>query len=164
MAVWTVQPKYKKSIEEHEEWSKDGQTIIRVTGWRGGSWTVTTSDDNPPEFEFEEVPGGNGACDSIDMNSCYANNIEESEMIETFDGWYSNVNYPDNMDDEEQERMEEIWEEESYDAWEGEGWVQTDTYMYIWGDIEILNENGELVKVIRADEDGNVVDVTDTDE
>jgi len=161
LTTWTVQPRYKKSIEERELWSKDGEQIVRVTGWRGGSWTVTTNDGNPPEFEFTYVPGGDGNCDSIDMNFCCSNNIEECEMNETWDGWYGDVQYPDDMDDDEQERLNELWEEEFYDGWESDGWSNDDTEMWIWGDIEILNEAGDLVKVIRADEDGNVVDVTD---
>ena len=38
----------KKSVEEHELWQKDDMGIRRITGWRGGTWYVVTSDDNPP--------------------------------------------------------------------------------------------------------------------
>jgi len=91
MANWIVKTYYKKSIEEHEHFVKDGKEITRKTGWRSGSWNVTTSDDNLPEFEFTYVPGGDDRKDSIDMNNCYYNNIENVELIETWDGcWECN--------------------------------------------------------------------------
>ncbi len=158
MAIWTVSTYHKKSIEEHERFVKDGQQIVYKTGWRGGSWSVTTSDDNPPEFEFIEVPGGDGRQDSIDINSCYENNIEEIELIETFDGWWADIEWPDDMDEEEQERLQELIDEEGiYSLEEEEGWMHDDTEMYIWGPILIEGENG-FSKIIIADENGNVVD------
>lgn len=158
MATWTVRTYHKKSIEEHERFIKDGMTIVNITGWRSGSWEVTTSDDNPPEFEFTEVPGGNGKVDSIDMNSCYTNNIEDVVMNETWDGWYGDITWPDDMDEEEQERLQELIDEEGFYALEDEGWMNDETEMWIWGPIEILNEEGETVRIICADDEGNVVD------
>lgn len=137
MAQWKVSPADKKSIEEHELWEKDGIAIRRITGWRSGTWIVTTSDNNPPEFERTNVPFGSPDEDSIDMNYCCDNNIEEVEMEETWDGWYSNVVWPDDMDDEEIERLEELWDEDEYSAWEEDGWIQTDTEMWVWGDLNI---------------------------
>lgn len=157
MAVWTVSTYYKKSIEEHEHFVKDGMEIIRKTGWRSGSWTVTTSDDNPPEFEFTEVPGGDGKRDSIDINSCYDNNIEEVELNETWDGCWEDIEWPDDMDDEERERLETLIEEEGFYAIEEEDWYSDETEMYIWGPILIEGTDG-FRKIIIADEDGNVTD------
>ena len=68
MATWTVSTYYKKSCEEHEHYYKDDQTITRKTGYRGATFIVETSDDNPPEFEFDYVPGGDGKLDSINMD------------------------------------------------------------------------------------------------
>lgn len=130
MAEWKVSPSNKKSIEEHELWEKDGLIIRRITGWRNGSWIVTTNDDEEPDFD-------RGDEDFIDINSACNNNIEEIEMEETVDGWYDDVRWPDSMDEEEQARLEELWNEESYDGWEGDGWIQTDTEMLIWGDLNI---------------------------
>jgi len=53
------------------------------------------------------------------------------------DGWYGDVRYPDDMDEEEQERLEELWDEDAYSAWEEEGWVQTDTECWAWGEFDI---------------------------
>jgi hypothetical protein len=39
-----------------------------------------------------------------------------------------------------------------------EGWVLTDTEAWIWGPILIEDEAANQVRIIVADEDGNVVD------
>lgn len=159
MAEWLVRTYYKKSIEEHEHFVKDGLTIVRKTGWRSGSWNVTTSDDNPPEFEFDFVPGGNGAKDSIDMNNCCYNNIEEVEFIETWDGCWEDIDWPEDWDEDTIEALQERIEENSfYDVLEEEeGWVQDDTEMWIWGPIAIEDDEGNIVRIIEADDEGNVV-------
>lgn len=162
MTVWTVRTHYKKSIEEHEHFVKDGQEIVRRTGWRSGSWSVTTSDDQPPEFEFDYVPGGDGSKDSIDMYNCPGPNIEDVELIETHDGCWEEIDWPEDMDDDERERLEALIEEEGVYALEDqEGWSQDDTEMWIWGPISIENEAGEVVRIVVADQDGYAVDFTD---
>ena len=150
LTAWTVSTYYKKSIEEVEHFTKDGMEIVHRTGWRSGSWTVYTNDGNPPEFEFAQVPGGNDAIDSIDMNSCYTNNIEEVEMVETSDGCWEDTEWPDDMDEEEQERLQEAIDEEGYyTALEEDGWMHDETEMWIWGPIEISNSSGDVVKVVN---------------
>lgn len=157
MANWKVYPYHKKSCEEIERFRKDGMEIMRRTGWRWGSWSVTTDDDNPPEFDFDYVPEGDGAKDSINMNDCYGNNIEEVEFIETFDGCWEDIDWPGDMDDEERERLEALMEEEGFYVLEDtEGWMSDDTDYWIWGPIAIENEDGDIVRIIEADDEGNV--------
>jgi len=158
MAQFTVKTYYKKSIEEHEHFSKDDLVIVRRTGWRAGSWLVTTSDDNPPEFEFDYVPGGDGNLDSVDMYNCPGPNIEDVELIETWDGCWEEVDWPEDMDDDERERLEELVDEEGFYALEEEDWISNDTQMWIWGPIEILDQAGNRVRLVCADDAGNMVD------
>ncbi len=159
MAVWTVRTHYKKSIEEHEHFVKDGMMITRRTGWRSGSWSVTTSDDQLPEFEFDYVPGGDGSRDSLNMYGFPGPNIEDVELIETWDGCWEDIDWPEDMDEEERERLEAMIDEEGFYVLEDqEGWSQGDTEMWIWGPIEIENEGGKVVRIIQADSDGDVVD------
>lgn len=160
MAIWTVSTRYKKSCEEREYWThSDHGTMIRVNGFRRATYTVETSDDNPPEFEFDFVPGGDGKKDSIDFNNCEVNNIDNAELVELFDGgcWGGNE-WPDDMDEDEIERLEELMEEEGSYAIEEEGWMNDDTEVWCWGPIEIATEAGDIVRTICADEDGNVID------
>ena len=161
MANWKVSPLYKKSCEEHEHYTKDGMTIVRQTGYRGASFYVETSDDNPPEFEFDCVPGGDSRQESIDMYNCEVNNIESVELDSMWDGCWQEIIYDDEIDEEELRRLVELIEEEGdvYDVLENqEGWSQSETQAWIWGPIQIENDAGEVVRVICADADGNVVD------
>lgn len=158
LTAWTVSTYYKKSIEEVEHFVKDGVEVVHRTGWRGGSWTVYTNDGNPPDFKFDYVPGGTNDRDSIDMNSCCYNNIEEVEMNETWDGCWDDTEWPDDMDEDEQAAIEELMEEEGYyTAFESRDWWVTDSEMWIWGPILIEGENGYR-RIICADDDGNVID------
>ena len=159
MAQWTVKTYYRKNIEEHEYFTKDNMEIVKKTGWRSGSWNVTTSDDNPPEFEFDYVPGGDGSKDSVDMYNCPGSNIEEVELVETWDGWYEDIEWPEDMDDEEKDRLQELIDEDgAYALEDEEGWSQTETQMWIWGPIEIMDQDGSRVRLVCADEDGNMID------
>ena len=162
MATWTVSTYYKKSCQEVENWvRRKGEGRLRVTnGFRYGEWTVETSDNNPPEFDFTQGPDGDGTVDSINMLDCEVNNIESVELVEMFDGgcWYD-MDFEDLTDEEEEELREFIDENSIYDLEDQEdSWYNDETEWWIWGPIEIKNEAGETVRIICADEDGNVID------
>ena len=139
MATWNVETINKKSVEEHELWQKDDMVIRRITGWRWGSWTVTTSDDNLPEFAFDSGPGG----DACNISEEWPDNVEDVEMDSMDDGWYGDIIFPDDMSEEEQERLEELWDEEFYDGWEEDGWVNYDTECWVWNDLKVEKIDGE---------------------
>jgi hypothetical protein len=130
MTVYTVSTKEKKNVEEREIWVKDNLTIIRTSGFRWGSYTIEVDDD-------EELDIDPANPDGIDMNCCGY----DSELVSMDDGWYGDVEYPESMSDEERERMDAIWEEDYYDGWEGEGWMQTDTEAMFYGPLEITKED-----------------------
>jgi hypothetical protein len=44
------------------------------------------------------------------------------------------------MDEEERERMDELWDEESYDGWEGEGWSQSECETWFRGPLSLEEE------------------------
>ena len=71
------------------------------------------------------------------MNEYFDENVESIEMEMLDDGWYADVIWPDDMPDDEQERLEELWEEDSYSAWEGEGWVNYETESWAMGPRDI---------------------------
>ena len=165
MAIWRVKTYHKKSCEEREIWTHSTHgTMVRTNGFRFAEYEVETSDDNPPEFEFDEVPGGDGKRDSIDMNNCCVNNIENCELVELFDGGcWGDITWPDDMEEDEIERLTELMDEEGYYALEEEDdpWQLDETEVWVWGPIEICDEDGNTVRIICADEDGNVVDYKD---
>ena len=165
MATWTVKTYHKKNVQEVEHWvRREGKGRLTVTnGFRWGEWTVETSDDNPPEFEFTTVPGGNDARDSINMLDCSVNNIEDVELVSMDDGgcWYD-IEF-EGLTLEEEEELEEFIDENSVSELEDrdeDDWYNDENEWWIWGPIEITNDKG-YSRIICADADGNVVDFVD---
>jgi hypothetical protein len=115
MATWKVTPQWKKSIIERQFWTKDDNTFVYETCWRGGEFTVETEDDEPPELE----PG-------VDILNCGY----ESEMVETFDGCSEDYDF-DDCDEETQEWLEEFLEDNSVFDLEEHGWYSSDCEMII---------------------------------
>lgn len=162
MAWWTVSTYHKKSCEEHQRFVKDGMTIVHKNGFRWATFNVETSDDNPPEFEFDFVPGGDGKKDSVDLYSPYGNNIESSELVSMDDGCWADIEWPEDMDEEEIERLQELIDEEGIFALEEEeGWMLDDSEAWCWGPILIEDEQGNKIKIIVADAEGNVTEFED---
>ena len=162
MATWTIKTYYKKSCEQHEHYvQREGNGRILVTdGFRFCEYTIETSDDNFPEFEFVEVPGGDGKRDSLDLNSLYGDNIESCELVEMFDGGCWGDTEIEGIDDEdEEERLREFISEEGAYALEDDGsWYLEDTEVYVWGPLVVTNDETGEERIICADEDGNVID------
>ena len=161
MAWYTVKTYYKKSCEQHEHFvQRDGDGRITVKdGFRRAEFNVETNDDGFPEFNFTEVPGGDGKKDSVDLFSCFGDNVEQTELVEMFDGGcWGDIEIEGIDDDEEVERLEELINEEGAYALEDEGdWYLEDTECWVWGPLEVTDEDGNT-RIIIADADGNVKD------
>jgi hypothetical protein len=41
------------------------------------------------------------------------------------------------MTEEEQERLDELWEEDSYDGWESNGWINDETETWFYGPLNL---------------------------
>ena len=80
MAIWKVSNRFKKNCEERQYWTKDGVTVVRIEGFRWGTFTVETDDDLPPEGITEENPDG------IDMYSYFGENAENGAELEDPEG------------------------------------------------------------------------------
>ena len=164
MAQWTIRTYYKKSCEQHEHFYNrniKGAKIIVKDGFRSAEFTIETSDDEFPQIEFTEVPGGDGKKDSVDLFSLNGSNIEGTELVEMFDGGCWGDIEIKGVDEDEEERLRELIEEEGSYAIEDDGdWYLSDTECWVWGPLEIEDEEGN-VRIICADEDGNMVDWDD---
>ena len=164
MAWWTVKTYYKKNVEQHEYFLNrkiDGAKIIVKDGYRWAEYSVETSDDNPPEFNFTPCPGGSADADSIDLNSCFGDNVEQTELVVLDDGGcWGDVEIEGIDDDEEVERLEELISEEGSYALEEDGdgdWYLDETEVWAWGPIEITNDEG-YSRIIIADDNGSAID------
>jgi hypothetical protein len=167
MAIWTVKTYHKKNVEQHEHFLQRGGNghIKVIDGFRFAEFTIETSDDEFPDFEFTEVPGGNGAKDSLDLFSVSGSNIENSEMVEMFDGGcWGDIDIEGIEDSDEAERLEELINEEGSYALEEDGdgdWFLDETQCWVWGPLEVTNEDGSVSRIIIADAEGNVTDFKD---
>ena len=133
MAYWKVSNQNKKHVEEHELWQKDDMVIRRINGFRFGTWVVETNDDEMPVLNQDSGPGG----DAINMNDYYEENVENIDLEMLDEGCYSDIIWPDDMPDDERERLEDLWKEESYSGWEEDGWVNYETECWVTGPLDI---------------------------
>ena len=161
MAIWTIRTHYKKSCEQIEYYYNrkiPGAKIIVRDGFRRAEFTIETTNDNFPDIEFDEVPGGDGKRDSLDLFSLIGDNIEGTELVEMFDGGCWGDVEIKGVDEDEEERLRELIDEEGAYALEDEGdWYLSDTECWVWGPLKLEDEEGNT-RIIIADEDGNVVD------
>lgn len=122
MATWSVKPTWKKSIIERNYITKGDDTVMVETGWRWGEFHVYTEDDNPPEIEA-----------GVDIYNC----DYETDLVETTDGCWEEIDY-DDCSDETREWLEEFFEEgNSWLDLEEHGWLQDECEMIIDCDLEI---------------------------
>jgi hypothetical protein len=109
------------------------------------------------------MPNGDGKKDSLDLNSLIGDNIESTELVEMFDGGcWGDIEIED-LDEDEEEKLREFIDEEGLYSLEDEGdWYLSDTEVWVWGPLEVEDEDGN-VRIIIADEEGNVIDFVEED-
>ena len=167
MPTWIIRTHYKKSCEQIEYYYNrkiPGAKIIVRDGFRRAEFTIETTDNEFPDIEFDEVPGGDGKRDSLDLFSLIGDNIDNTEMVEMFDGGCWGDVEIEGVDEDEEERLRELIDEEGAYALEDDGdWYLSDTECWVWGPLELEDEEGNT-RIIIADEEGNVVDFEDDNE
>ena len=111
MALWKLEPSWKKSLIERMYYTKDGNTFMAETGWRWGEFTVETEDDKEPLIES-----------GTDLWNCEYT----VEMVEMNDGCWEEHDM-DECDEETREWLEEFLEENSWMDLEEHGWTNTES-------------------------------------
>ena len=115
MALWKIEPSWKKSLAERSHYSKDNKTLIIETGWRWGEFTVETEGDEPPVIQ-----------EGADLFDCGY----DVEMQYCDDGCWEDREFA-GFTEEEEEAMNEWLDENSWLDLEEEGWIPGDTEMII---------------------------------
>ncbi|NBP56115.1 hypothetical protein EBU71_06190 [bacterium] len=128
MAIWKITNYHKKNAVERQIWVKDGITIFKEEGFRWGVWTCES--DEQPDIDLNNPDG-------YDLT----NGDYDWEMEEMIDGSWVEWTFPNDMDEEEQERIQELWDENSFEGLEEEGWVNDETEHWIFGPIQLTNED-----------------------
>ena len=139
MAKWNLMPKYKKSIQEIEFWTKDGKVIQYSVWWRGGNVILNTATDEAPEIDLE-----NADDEGLDVYSLADGEIIlDVEMDSFWDGdsteWLAVS--PD-VTEEELEEVRLAWEEDFSEAVENLGWELDDNEVYFHGELELEKVEG----------------------
>jgi hypothetical protein len=143
MATWELSTEYKKNAIERQYWYKDGKVAIREEGYRWG--TFTTDSDEKPNIDLHNEDGYELDSGEYDW-----------ELYSLDDGCWADWDWPDDMDEEEVERLEAIWEDNYFEGLEEEGWSQDDTEYEFHGPLRLVNKDtGEVFSIL--DEDGNII-------
>lgn len=122
MALWKVEPTYKKSCIERQYYNKDDKTICWEIGWRWGEFFIEVEGDETPVLEA-----------GVDIFNC---DYELSDWSSD-DGCWEDYDYT-NMTDEEIEEIQNFLDEgnSGFDL-EGLGWIPTDGEMIIDCDVSV---------------------------
>lgn len=153
MAIWRISNTSSKSLAEREIWIHlDKGTIVRETLFTNGAYTLFTEDNNPPKFELEAVPGGDGEVDSVDLNFCGY----ETQLIGLDGAVRLKITWPDSVHNDERQSLAHAWDEGMHESWEGEGWSLDDIEVWFWGDLNIeLLEPSNIQNSIVTHEDND---------
>lgn len=130
MAIWKITNLHKKSAVERQFWNKDGVTVIKEEGFRWGVWSCES--DERPDIDLDNPDGWEQYSQDQDW-----------EMEEMIDGSWVEWTWPDDMDEEERERIESLWDEEYFEGLEGDGWTLDETEYWIFGPLKLTNEDTE---------------------
>lgn len=126
MEKFNISTEHKKCVQEVDFWYKDGMTIRREVGWRWGNGTITVHDEEQKQALLSDV-------ESEEINVY----DYEFELDSLDDGCWDDVEYPEEMSEEERERMDELWDEDTYEGWETEGWSIGDNELWFTGPIKL---------------------------
>ena len=120
---YIVTNKYKKSIEEVENFRKGKVSFSLSTTWRSGSWAIIPQ----TEDECNELQK---AQESEDVFELY--DFEEVEFLDTYDGDSMEFNFWGHDDDEDlEDAVRELYWEEGCMGLEEDGWNELDPEVFI---------------------------------
>ena len=124
--TWKLSTIEKKSCTQIEFWKKGDLVAQREIGWRW-CWarykTKPDLSDYDPNTQQVELYG-----------------LGDIEDMEQDDGCWEDWIWPDGVDEEEAERLAEIYEEEGEEGLENEGWSINDTEYWVSGPLELEQE------------------------
>lgn len=131
MATWHISNLHKKNAVERQFWVKDGVTVTKDEGFRWGVWSCESNEQ--PDIDLFNPEGYEVLVTDYDW-----------ELVEMDDGCWVEWTFPDDMPEEERERIQALWDEDWYEGLEGDGWSNDETEQWIYGPIKLVNlDTGE---------------------
>jgi hypothetical protein len=132
MATWILKTLHKKSAVEKQFWYKDDKVIIREEGYRWGEFYC--ENDEQPEIDLENSDDYNLSESDYDW-----------ELTSLDDGCWADWTFPEDMSEEEQEKITEAWDEDFFEGLEELGWSCDDTDYILQGPLELSDEDGNVI-------------------
>ena len=120
--TWRLSTQEKKSVTQIETWTNGEQTATFEQGWRWGHWDF----ENKPDISKHDPAGQTEIFifgDVIDQ--------------EQDDGCWAEWTWPEDMDAEECERLEELYSDAGWEGLESEGWDCSDTEYFVTGPLKV---------------------------
>lgn len=136
--TWRLSTMEKKNITQVETWTNGELTATREVGWRWGHWDYETKPDLGMYKENEQ----HDVCDFGEV-------IDQEQD----DGCWAEWTWPEDMDTEEIERLEEIYNDEGDEGLENEDWIFDDSEIFVTGPLKVEFRPENYVKkpiVIQA--------------
>jgi len=124
--TWKLSTAEKKSCTQIEFYKKGDLVAQREIGWR---WCWARYEGKPDLSDYDS---------SKDQVELYE--LGDVLDMEQDDGCWESWTWPDDVDAEEQERLEEIYNEEGDEGLENEDWVLEDTEYWVSGPLEVEQE------------------------
>jgi hypothetical protein len=124
LSTWKLSTASKKNAVEKQYWTKEGITVVKEEGYRWG--TFYCESDEQPDIDLNNEDG------YLLTNSEY-----DWELDSLDDGCWVDWEFPEDMDEEEQERIQSLWDEDFFEGLEGDGWVNDDTEYWFYGPLEL---------------------------
>lgn len=121
--MWKLSTVEKKSCTQIEFWTKDSLTAQREIGWR---WCWAKYETKPDLSDYDENK------DQIELYS-----LGDVYDMEQDDGCWEEWSWPEDMDTDEIERLEELYNEDGDEGLENEGWTLDDTEYWVHGPLEL---------------------------
>ena len=126
MSTWKLSTQFKKSCTQIEFFKKGDLVAQHEIGWR---WCWARYKEKP------DLSNYNPEKDEIELYS-----LGHVLEMEQDDGCWDDWSWPEEIEVEEFERLEDIYNEEGDDGIENEGWVPEDTEYWVSGPLELVQE------------------------
>ena len=127
MATWKLETIYKKSIVESQYWVKNEITIELITTWRWGEAYIESEHD--PVIDLTNPTGFNIRVSDYE--------IEIGDLMDG-DNYFD---FPEILSEQEQLRLEELWNEAGETGLEEDGWELDDNSLFFYDQLRLTKED-----------------------
>ena len=141
MAFFTLETAWKKSASVLEVWEKDGKEIRVEEAYRWGTVEIETEGDDVPVIDYQNE---NDLDPYMDLDED-ENKVVDVQPGELDDQVYYDIQFSDNVDEDEQEELREFIQDEGVVELEGEGWTLMTTDTTFVGPLVLKDEEGNEI-------------------